>query len=491
MRSSGILMHISSLPSPYGIGTFGRAAYEFVDFLEAAGQGFWQILPINPTSYGDSPYQSPSAFAGNPYFIDLDLLRDEGLLEWGDFEDIYPGEPDSIAFGPLYENRYRTLRRALYRFEADRPADYEEFCRTSSQWLDGYTLFMALKEKHGGAPWRRWESPFKFRDEAALIKARIELDEEIRFWGMLQYLFFKQWRALKEYANHRGISIIGDLPIYVADDSADVWSNPRCFLLNEELEPTFVAGCPPDGFTEDGQLWGNPLFDWDAMRAGGYSWWIQRLRHMSELYDVTRIDHFRGFDSYYAIPAGSPDAKYGQWRPGPGMELFDAVREELGDISVIAEDLGFLTDSVRQLLRDTGFPGMKVLEFAFDSREGSDYLPHTYEKNCVAYTGTHDNDTVAGWLASAPQHIAEYAAEYLRLNREEGMCQGVMNALWASAADLSIVQMQDILGLGSSARMNIPSTTDNNWSWRMPPGAPDAELSRKLRRTMRLYARSR
>lgn len=489
MREAGILMHISSLPSPYGIGTLGRDAYEFADFLAEAGQKYWQILPLSPTSYGDSPYQSPSGFAGNPYFIDLDMLYGDGLLNADEFKDLDWGNPGAVDFALLYEKRYAVLRGAQARFEARLPEDYESFCREEAYWLEDYALFMAQKERQCGAAWSSFPDSLKFRDPTALGHVVSECASEIRFWKMLQYLFFKQWRALKAYVNSRGISIIGDLPIYASADSADVWAYPRYFMLDERLESIAVAGCPPDSFTENGQLWGNPLFDWNAIRADGYAWWIKRLRHTSALYDITRIDHFRGFDSYYSIPAGSADARAGQWRTGPGIELFEAVKTQLSDVKIIAEDLGFLTDSVKSLLKDTCYPGMKVLQFAFDSREDSDYLPHNYERNCVVYTGTHDNDTILGWLDSIPAERAAYAAEYLRLSSDEGYNWGVMKAAWAGVGDLAIVQMQDLLGLGSEARMNTPGVIGGNWRWRLLPGTADRALAGKLRDVVKLYGR--
>ncbi len=412
MRASGILMHISSLPSDYGIGTLGREARKFVDFLEKAGQAYWQILPVCPTSYGDSPYQSFSSFAGNPYFIDLKMLCKDGYLtkkecdsyEWGSKET-------EVDFGILYENRYELLKKA------------------------------------------------------------------------------HMWRSLKKYANEKGIQIIGDVPIYVAYDSADVWANPNQFYLDENLRPIEVAGCPPDAFTEDGQLWGNPLFRWDVMKKDGYCFWTKRIRAMSKLYDVVRIDHFRGFDSYYAIPANATTAKNGVWKEGPGIDLFHVLEEKLGKLNIIVEDLGFLTPSVKKLVKDSGFPGMKVLQFAFDPREESDYIPHTYHSHCVVYTGTHDNDTILGWMKTAPKECMDYAKKYLKLTKDEGYHWGMMRGAWASVSDLAIVTMQDVLGLGSSARMNTPSTLGCNWKWRAKKEEITTQLARKIRKYAELYGR--
>ena len=489
MRSSGILMHISSLPSPYGIGTMGREARKFVDFLVKAGQSYWQVLPLGPTSYGDSPYQSFSAFAGNPYFIDLDTLVKEKLLTRQECESCQWGrKAQKVDYGLLYENRYPLFWKAFGRFEKKLPKDYEAF-RQEQPWLSDYALFMALKDKNGGVEWTKWEPAVKRREKRAMERARAELHREIRFYEMLQYLFYKQWNALKAYANGRGIQIIGDTPIYVSADSADVWANPGQFYLDEELLPIEVAGCPPDAFSEDGQLWGNPLFRWDEMREDGFAWWVRRVEHMARLFDVVRIDHFRGFDSYYAIPYGDATARNGRWREGPGMELFSAIRERLGEVNIIVEDLGYLTDSVKRLVEDSGFPGMKLIQFAFDSREDGDYLPHNYKNHCVVYTGTHDNDTILGWMKTAPKDSVKFAKEYLRLTKEEGYNWGMMKGAWASVGDLVIVTMQDVLGLGSEARMNTPSTLGANWQWRMKKDAAGGALAGKIRKNMQLYGR--
>lgn len=484
-------MAISSLPSPYGIGTLGAEARAFADFLQAGGQSCWQILPIGPTSYGDSPYQSFSSYAGNPYFIDLDELAAEGLLEPEEYQTLNWGDdPERVDYPRLYKLRFPVLRLACGRLWKQKEAEVQKFCRENQDWLEDYALFMALKDKHKGKSWQEWPRGERLREKAALEKVRRSLEEEVRFWKGVQYLFFRQWRALKQYANDRGISILGDLPIYVSGDSADVWANPEQFQLDKEGRPTEVAGCPPDGFSEDGQLWGNPLFNWERMKEEGYSWWLRRIAFQFTIYDSLRIDHFRGFDSYYAIPYGDKTARNGRWRPGPGIDFFKTVKEKLGRKDIIAEDLGFLTPSVHRMLRQSGYPGMKVLEFAFDSRDtGSDYLPHCYTPHCVVYTGTHDNDTIQGWMASAPRKDVAFAKEYLRLSRREGYHWGMMRAAWASAADLAVMQMQDLLGLGSEARMNIPSTLGGNWMWRALPGCCSPSLARRLRREMKVYQR--
>ena len=483
-------MPISSLPSPYGIGTLGAEARKFADFLAAGGQSCWQLLPVGPTSYGDSPYQSFSSFAGNPYFIDLDILAEWGLLEPEEYQFLNWGnDPGQADYELLYKNRFQVLRLAVSRLSR---GDKFEMRGTlwGADWLEDYALFMALKDKFGGASWLDWPEELRLRESASLALARKELAAEIDFWKWVQHLFFSQWWSLKEYVNQKNISIIGDLPIYVALDSADVWANPDQFQLDENGRPTEVAGCPPDGFSADGQLWGNPLFDWERMKKDGYAWWLKRIAWQFQICDTLRIDHFRGFDSYYAIPYGDATAKNGRWKPGPGIGFFKAVNKALGKKDIIAEDLGFLTPSVHKLLKDSGYPGMKVLEFAFDSRDtGSDYLPHCYSPHCVVYAGTHDNDTIQGWMASAPKKDVSFAKAYLRLSKREGYHWGMMRSAWASPADLAVMQFQDLLGLGSEARMNTPSTLGNNWKWRALPGTFDEKLSKRLRREMKVYQR--
>lgn len=468
----------------------GKEARVFADFLAAGGQRYWQLLPLGPTGYGDSPYQSFSTFAGNPYLIDLDFLAEEGLLT----EPEYAGEdwgedPQRVDFGLLYRKRYPVLKKAVRRLLERKEPEYETFLAENAHWLPDYALFMALKDAGGGTPWWQWPEELRRREPHALARAGEELREETDFWQGVQYLFFRQWQKLKEYVNGRGISLIGDLPIYVALDSADVWAGPELFQLDRELVPTEVAGCPPDAFAADGQLWGNPLFDWERMEADGYAWWIGRIAHQLRLYDMLRIDHFRGFESYYAIPFGEETARNGRWRPGPGMKLFRAVEAALGQKDIIAEDLGYLTPEVRQMLAESGFPGMKILQFAFDSREESDYLPHNYDKNCVVYVGTHDNDTALGWLDTVSPEDRRYAMDYLKLTGAEGYHWGLMRGAWASAARLAVVTAQDLLGLGSGARMNTPSTLGGNWQWRAMPGVFTEELAQRLRRETGIYRR--
>ena len=492
MRSAGILMPITALPSPWGVGTLGRAARAFLDFLVESGQTYWQILPIGPTGYGDSPYQPFSSYGGNPYFIDLDDLARQGLLQKEEYEGLdWGSQPDRVDYSALYRQRFPVLRKAVERLWAGEEEAVREFCQKEARWLEDYALFMALKDRFDGVPWQSWPEGLRRRQPQALEEARGQLAAELKFWKGLQFLFFAQWDSLKALAAEKGISIIGDLPIYVAEDSADVWAHPEQFQMDEQLRPTRVAGCPPDGFSADGQLWGNPLFDWARMEQDGYRWWMERISFQFRFYDVLRIDHFRGFDSYYAIPATAETAKEGAWEPGPGIAFFRSMERVVGQRPIIAEDLGFLTPSVQKLLEDTGYPGMKVLEFAFDSRDGGGrvYQPHNYPAHCVAYVGTHDNDTALGWLSTARPEDVALAREYLHLDPAEGENWGMMRAIWSSAAGCAIVQMQDLLGLGSEGRMNTPSTLGGNWQWRALPGFDSPALARRVRRQMELYER--
>ena len=489
MRESGILMHITSLPSPHGVGTMGKAAYEFIDFLENAGQTNWQILPVTPTGYGDSPYQSCSTYAGNYYLIDLDLLKEAGLLKeeeitapnWGD-------RADRADFGKLYDHRLKVLRLAFDRFTETEKLD--AFCLENGSWLPDFALFMALKEHHGGKPWYQWADELKHRDPDALWQKRQELKEDVRFHSFVQYLFSCQWDAMRAYAHEHGVKIIGDVPIYVPMDSADVWSNPELFWLDEKLDPVAVAGCPPDGFNADGQLWGNPLYLWEAHKAEGYAWWIRRMAAAGTRYDTVRIDHFRGFESYWAVPYGDTTARNGQWLAGPGLPFINTLTEALPQIKMIAEDLGFLTPEVLAMRDGSGLPGMKVLEFAFDAREPSDYLPHTYTKNTVCYTGTHDNMTMRQWLEAAEEDALAYATEYMNLTKGEGLVWGAIRTAMSSVSDLCVVQMQDYLDLGAEARMNFPGTqSGDNWTWRAKPGYLKKGLAQRIMRMTKLYGR--
>ena len=492
MRASGVLMHLSSLPTPYGIGTMGQAAREFIDFLKKAGQKYWQMLPVCPTSYGDSPYQSFSTFAGNPYFIDLDELEKEGLLEKSEYVDIdWESSADRVNYGALYEKRYPLLKKACERFLQNKTEEYETFCKEQQSWLDDYALFMTLKDLNHGVSWQEWDEPVKRREENVLCELRSKHEAELTFWKVTQFFFFRQWKALHAYAAENGISIIGDLPIYVALDSADVWAAPQLFQLDENLQPTNVAGCPPDGFSATGQLWGNPLYNWEVMEQSGFAWWIQRISYACKTYDVLRLDHFRGFESYFAIPYGDKDATGGHWEKGPAMKLFTALEQAVGKQRIIAEDLGFLTEPVKELLRDSGFPGMKVFELGFDSRDdnGVEYLPHNFTEHCVAYVGTHDNDTVQGWFKTASAEDVAYASNYFGIENLADGHWGLMKALWATVAELAIVQAQDLFGLGSETRMNTPSTFGVNWTWRALPGSFDDALAEKMAGYMKLYQR--
>lgn len=484
MRASGILMPISSLPSPYGIGTMGAAARSFVDFLVKSGQAYWQILPVCPTSYGDSPYQSFSTFAGNPYFIDLDDLAKQGLLLPEEYASIdWECTPDCINYGVMYEKRYAVLRCAAKRLLAKTGADYRRFVKENDFWLPDYALFMALKDAHNGVCWLEWEEPLRRREPAALAAARQQYADDVAFWQAVQFMFYSQWQALKHYANQQEIRIIGDLPIYVALDSVDVWSCPQEFQLDENLLPTEVAGCPPDGFSATGQLWGNPLFDWDSMAKTGYAWWVRRIKHMCSIYDVVRIDHFRGFAGYYAIPYGEATARNGRWREGPGYALFAAIKKKLGSPRIIAEDLGFLTEDVTALLKQCGYPGMKVLEFAFDPREPSNYLPHNYTENCICYTGTHDNETLMQFCENLSPESDAYAREYLGIGPDDDLPDAIIDAGMQSKANLFVAQIQDYLRLGAEARMNEPGTLKpQNWRWRLTPGQLTDALAEKIAR---------
>lgn len=491
MRKSGILLPISSLPSRYGIGTFGKEAYKFADFLAEAGQSAWQLLPLGPTSYGDSPYSSFSASAGNPYYIDLDLLTEDGLLKPGEAGAIDWGtDPMYVDYGKIYEHRFDILRLATERGWKRDAEKVSEFVEANRGWLPDYALFMALKRHFGMKSWIEWpDEDARMRVPAAMDKYRRELDADIRLFTYAQYLFFGQWNALREYVHSLGIEIIGDIPIYVALDSADVWSDPKSFLLDERNVPTVVAGVPPDYFSAEGQLWGNPIYDWERMKDDGYGWWIRRIESAKRLYDVIRIDHFRGFDSYWAVPYGETTAMNGEWRTGPGIGLVGVLRDWFHGTRFIAEDLGYLTPSVMQLVEESGFPGMKVLEFAFDSREPSNYLPHTYTPNCVCYVGTHDNEAAMQWWKKISRADAQYARRYLGLNSREGINWGLIRGGMSSVAELFVAQLQDYLGLGAEGRINEPGTLGGNWRWRLQPGQLTGELCDKIYEFTKMYGR--
>lgn len=489
-RSSGILMHITSLPSPYGIGTFGKEAYKFVDFLLKAGQKYWQILPMGPIGAGDSPYQSFSTFAGNPYFIDFDLLKENGLLKKGDYENIDFGDNcTKVDYEKIFNNKMPILRIAFQNSRGKYEKEIKKFKQQKKDWLEDYALYMAVKVKFGLKSWQEWEEDIKLRDINALLRYKEELKEEIGYWIFLQYIFFQQWADLKKYANINGVKIIGDIPIYVAEDSADTWSNSRNFCLDENKKPIKISGCPPDAFSVTGQLWGNPIYDWRYLESTNYKWWIERIKGNIDLYDIIRIDHFRGFEAFWEIPYGDKTAVNGQWVKGPGIKLFNVIKETLGEVEIIAEDLGFLTEEVINFRSVTGYPGMKVLEFAFDTREESDYLPHNYDKNCVVYTGTHDNDTVIGWFENTEKSDIDFARKYLKLDDNEGYNWGFIRGALSSVANLAIVQLQDYLALGSEARMNTPSTLGENWKWRVKKEDLTNKLSGKISEITKLYGR--
>lgn len=497
MRECGMLLPIFSLPSKYGIGAFSKEAYEFIDLLKKAGQQYWQILPLGPTGYGDSPYQSFSAFAGNPYFIDLETLVKEELLTLKECEEVdFGDDPGDIDYEKLYNERYTLLRKAYERWkllmgeDKMREAAEKELGSETRE----YCFYMAVKDEFDGLSWSLWEEDIRLRRPEAVKHYQQKLSDEIRFYQFQQIKFQEQWKKLKGYAHSQGIQIIGDMPIYVAFDGADSWAHPELFQFDADNQPVAVAGCPPDGFSATGQLWGNPLYRWDYHRETKYSWWIKRMEYSFDLYDLVRVDHFRGFDEYYAIPYGNETAEFGKWEQGPGIDLFHQMKTsfQVGQLPIIAEDLGFLTPSVLKLVKDTGFPGMKVLEFAFDSREESDYLPHNYTSNCVVYTGTHDNDTIRGWYEKMSDDDRDFSIEYMN-NGDTVLSQihwDFIRLALASVSKLAVIPVQDYLGLGSCARINIPSTLGHNWRWRLLPGEFTKELAVRCRQLAGLYGRA-
>ena len=514
MRESGILMPVSSLPGPYGIGCFGAEALKFVDFLAAAGQHIWQLLPLSPTGYGDSPYQSCSAFAGNPYFIDLDALKADGLLTAAQLKaEPWGTDPLSVDYGTLYTSRYKVLRAAYAAWRekyAGRfgcahyyPDDYYAFTLTNESWLNDYALYMALKTANGMKSWAEWPREYRLRDAGALAKFAAGQEEEIGFWKFLQYEFAVQWKKVKDYANEKGIKILGDIPIYVSADSVDAWVGGELFELDAQGGFARVAGCPPDYFSADGQLWGNPLYNWPYHKQTGYAWWVRRVRHALGIYDLLRIDHFRGFDTYWAIPAGSSTARTGKWENGPGMDLFRALEAALGKLPIIAEDLGDLVPSVRKLLADSTFPGMKVLQFAFGGGD-NEYLPHNHVKNSVVYPGTHDNTTLTDWwVNAAPAKEKANAAAYLHLTpckptakevsavRTDAARIALLRAALGSVADRAIIPMADWLGLGAEAHLNTPGKLGGNWAWRAAEGFDTALLAGRIEAECAVYCRAK
>ena len=494
-RVCGVLMPITSLPSPYGIGTIGKEARRFADFLKASGQSIWQILPVGPTSYGDSPYQSFSTYAGNPYMIDLDTLVKEGLLTKREINKHYwCGDEHEIDYGAIYYSRFKVLEKAYEKYMEGDVKPFNSFKRRNSKWLKDYALYMAVKKSFDNKAWPEWDDEsIKLREEKAINRYTRKFRKEIDFWKWVQFEFYKQWADFRAYVNGLGIKILGDMPIYVAMDSADTWANPEVFWLDEERKPVCVAGCPPDYFSETGQLWGNPIYDWEYLKSTGYQWWMDRIAAADKLFDITRIDHFRAFDTYYTIPFGSENAITGKWVDGPGIEFFNVMREKLGDIEIVAEDLGELFDSVKELLKESGYPGMKVLEFAFGDDDENDFLPHNFTENCVVYTGTHDNDTVMGWYSQAEgwekEHCDQYMADYVDMEPGVDVNWKFIEAAYKSVANYAVVQMQDILGLGSEARINVPSTLGGNWAWRIDKDALTKDLSSKLKALAIKYSR--
>ena len=514
MRESGILMPVPSLPGPYGIGCFGAEALKFVDFLAAAGQHIWQLLPLSPTGYGDSPYQSCSAFAGNPYFIDLDALKADGLLTAAQLKaEPWGTDPLSVDYGTLYTSRYKVLRAAYAAWRekyAGRfgcahyyPDDYYAFTLTNESWLNDYAMYMALKTANGMKSWAEWPREYRLRDAGALAEFAAGQEEEIGFWKFLQYEFAVQWKKVKDYANEKGIKILGDIPIYVSADSVDAWVGGELFELDAQGGFARVAGCPPDYFSADGQLWGNPLYNWPYHKQTGYAWWVRRVRHALGIYDLLRIDHFRGFDTYWAIPAGSSTARTGKWENGPGMDLFRALEAALGKLPIIAEDLGDLVPSVRKLLADSTFPGMKVLQFAFGGGD-NEYLPHNHVKNSVVYPGTHDNTTLTDWwVNAAPAKEKANAAAYLHLTpckptakevaavRTDAARIALLRAALGSVADRAIIPMADWLGLGAEAHLNTPGKLGGNWAWRAAEGFDTALLAGRIEAECAVYCRAK
>ena len=490
-RAMGVLMPIFSLPSNYGIGTLGEEAKRFADCLEKSKVTYWQVLPVGPTSYGDSPYQSFSSFAGNPYLIDLDMLIKDGYLDEQQVRETYWCEsPEVIDYGNLYYRRWTILFRACNEFKKNPEPEYETFCRKNAYWLDDYTAFMAIKDDNDGKPWYMWEDDLKFKKPAAVAKVCERVSGIIEDYKIIQYFFDKQFKEFKAYLEEKKIKLIGDIPIYVAYDSVEVWSNPSLFELDKKLNQVKVAGCPPDAFDENGQLWGNPIYKWSLMKKDGYSWWKKRLGRTLAMYDTVRLDHFRGFASYYSIPAGDENAKNGKWVKGPGMDFFNEMKKEFGEMDIIAEDLGLITPDVTELLEETGYPGMKVIQFAHDSDARNLYLPHNYEKNCVVYTGTHDNDTTCGWFFKMDDRTRNRVRDYYNLSGEEGYTWGTIRGAMMSTANLCVIPMQDLLDLDSWARINQPSTTGTNWGWRMKQGAYTEQISSKLAYLNELFGRA-
>ncbi len=478
MRNSGILLHISSLPSPHGIGTYGKEAYRFVDFLKDAKQTYWQILPLGPTSYGDSPYQTFSAFANNPYFIDLDVLVEEGLIKQEDIDIVVDNE-QYVEYEYQYKHRFGILRKAFSKFNK-KDKTYLKFLKDEAYWLDDYALFMSVKGHNEGKSWLYWDEDLRLRKPEAIDEAKKDLKEEILFHKFMQFKAFEQWNNLKTYANDKGIKFIGDMPIYVSYDSSDVWANPKMFDLDDKNVPIHVAGVPPDDYAVDGQLWGNPLYHWEHLKTSNYAWWIARVKASMQLFDMIRIDHFIGFVNYFSIPNGDSNARQGVWKKGPGYDVFKAIKTELGDINIIAEDLGVVTDEVREVLKETGYPGMKLLQFGFDSNTENEYYPKNYLENVVAFTGTHDNQTSKSWFKSLSRKNRKFCLKSIGCKLFDNKVDCLIKEALKSKAQTTIIPMQDYLHLGDEARMNIPSTLGNNWKWRLSHDQLTIELAQTI-----------
>ena len=492
-RSSGVLMHITSLPGEFGIGTFGKSAYDFVDFLEETKQTYWQILPLTTTSYGDSPYQSFSAVAGNLNLIDFSLLKEEGLLEESDYSNVNFGEnPEKIDYALLFEVRRPILEKAVANTAkySNVLAEIEKFEKDNSSWLADYAEYMAIKESFGYQSFIHWDEDIKKGEKAAREKYRTELQDSIRYYTVTQYFFFKQWLALKEYANDKGVKIIGDMPIYVSADSVEMWTMPELFKVDENNEPLYVAGCPADDFSPTGQLWGNPIYDWEKHKEQGFSWWIYRVQESFKIYDVLRIDHFKGFSDFWQIDKDAENAVNGTWEAGPGIELFQKIKEQLGDLPIIAENLGFIDEKAEKLLDDSGYPGMKILQFAFPGEDNLD-RPHHYTQNSVAYTGTHDNDVVNGWYEKLSESEQELVSEYLNRRNDETITKAMIRGIYSSVSDYAIVTMQDLLDKDATSRMNVPSTVGGNWEWRMLAEDLTEERKEFLKNITVRYSRER
>ena len=476
-RSAGVLLHITSLPSNYGIGSLGKAAFDYIDFLKSSGLGLWQICPIGPTASGNSPYSCYSSFAGNPLFIDLDILQEQGLLEKKDLETDIEFIKNKTEYNKVKEFKNQIFRKAYKNFHPDN--EFEEFCDTHDLWLDNYAFFMALKDHFNGKSWQEWDEDIKFNKQAAHKKYHLELEDDILFHKFLQFQFYKQWDDLYSYACENNIKIIGDIPIYVTMDSADAWANPELFQFDDNLEPTRVAGVPPDYFSKTGQLWGNPLYDWKRMEENGFRWWVKRIKHLTKLIDIIRIDHFIGFVNYWSVPAEDDTAVNGEWIDVPTIKFFNTVKKELGSLPIIAEDLGAVTDEVRAMRDHFNFPGMKILRFAFGDGMEHEFLPHNYPENCVVYTGTHDNTTIKAWYENASKKERKFLHKYLNYDGDDVVWK-VIELAFESRAVFSIIQMQDFLELGEEARFNRPGTKDGNWEWRLKSSRVNEELVKRI-----------